>query len=131
MQLWESASDTEARVFKAISLFLGQFPHLMSFLFDPQEPKLRGTPDALLAQARGLSSGELILIKLTLDLWSEQGHLRVLELFSLDADIFMQVLEAVKSLGPRPSPLLARLFDESTQTECRQFCLDEDLQSGA
>jgi hypothetical protein len=69
---------------------------LLELLFDLDRPRLRQPPEQLLQTARGLSSGDYTLVKLAVDIWCEQGEIRVHELFRLEQDDFIR---ALRSLG--------------------------------
>ncbi len=98
MKCWNTACLSEKKQFDAISLILSQSPHLLSFLFDPNQPQLKDSPDRLLLAARGLCSSEYLLLRLALDLWCEQGQVKIHELFNLEPEVFAVILQALKGL---------------------------------
>jgi hypothetical protein len=102
MKCWETACAAEKKQFKAISMCLGHNPQLLDFLFDPNYPKLRKSPDSLLQDARGLCSGDYLLVKLGLEIWCGDGYLHVSELFDAEPAIFAMILAALASLAPKP-----------------------------
>jgi hypothetical protein len=99
---WKSSRQSERQVLSAAIELFSDHPHLLRFTFDQNEAKLRADPEALLQQAQSLSSGELLLVKLAMDLWNGSGEVRILELINgLDAHNFNRALGAIKSLGPQ------------------------------
>jgi hypothetical protein len=104
MQSWVRASVTEQRQFEAILGFLQYSPHLIKFVFNSKVPRLRLSPEKLLKEARGLCSGDRVLVKLAIELWCCEGDIRVHELFDAEPEVFRQILKSFSLLAPRPSP---------------------------
>jgi hypothetical protein len=96
VECWSVAGAGEKRQFEAIRILMAGSPQLVEFLFDPGLPRLRQSPEQIVRNARGLSSGEYILVKLAVDIWCEQGQLLVSQLFELDSDNFNRALRALK-----------------------------------
>lgn len=85
--------------YEAIRIIFTKHSNLLNFLFDPIKPELRVSPECLLNQSKGYSSGEKILIKTALDVWNESGDTRISELLNtLDDDNFSNVLLALSKL---------------------------------
>ena len=95
MQTWKNASQGDLRLFNKISVLLSSHPQLINFLFDKKEARLSASPDVLLNQAQGLSSGEQVLLKLSIDLWCGQGGCLVSELFDFEHFIMPKLLRAL------------------------------------
>ena len=95
MAHWKTASRDDKKRLTAISMILKNCPGLVDQIFDPNEPNLRTSPQALL---RGRSSGEKVLIGIALDLWNESVGVRVLELDALDLDNLQSVFSALNHL---------------------------------
>jgi hypothetical protein len=95
METWKNAGAGDLHLFKRVSTLLGKDPRLVNFLFSKESAKLRLPPDELIAKARSLSSGELVLIKLAIDLWCGQGHCLVSELFDYESLIMPRLLRAL------------------------------------
>ncbi len=98
MECWSETPSNELRQFRAISILMNKSPHLLGFVFHPSQPQLRLPPAELLRAAQGFSSGDYVLIKLAVDLWCEQGHVFIHELFNLDCVNFDLALKALKFL---------------------------------
>lgn len=79
---------------------MSQSPQLLKFLFHPEIPQLRLPPEELLREALGFSSGDLILVRIAIDLWCEQGNLPLHQVFGLDSLNFKLTLQALEVLGP-------------------------------
>ena len=70
--------------------------YLLEFFFDSKEIKISREPLEMLKQARGFSSGEQILIRVALDIWSGSGNTKVWSLLeSLDDQSLVNVLKAL------------------------------------
>lgn len=99
MICWQNATCGEKKQLEAIQTFLGQSPHLMDFLFDSELPKLNDSPERLLTAARGLPSGDFLLVRLALNLWSEAADVQVHEIFNLEPESFAHVMRAFMVLN--------------------------------
>jgi hypothetical protein len=99
MVQWERATKTDRRVYRAVSLVLTKHPYLLKFLFDPVEPRLRLAPEELLRESAHMSSGEDLLVRVALDLWSGSGDAHVWELIEiLDNENLLNVAQALRFL---------------------------------
>jgi hypothetical protein len=99
---WESVGKTELKLLEAIRILFSQHPYLLEFLFDPLEPKLRLAPEELLEDGYGLSSGEDVLVRVGMDIWSGSGDARIWELMEiLDDQNMKNVLLALEYLGTK------------------------------
>ena len=95
MQTWKNASQGDLRLYNKISVLLSSHPQLINFLFDKSEARLNAAPGVLLNRAKGLSSGERVLLKLSIDLWCGQGGCLVSELFDYEQFIMPKLLKAL------------------------------------
>ena len=99
MQLWQSANQHERLQWDVISRVFRNDQYLMGFFFDPNKPRARLAPVELLREARDLSSGEELLVKVALDIWSGAGNAKIWQLIErLDESNFCAVLEALAYL---------------------------------
>jgi hypothetical protein len=104
MDRLKNAGKVEQKLFTAINYFLCRHPKLLDFVFDPKKPRLRKPPEKLLIEGRYLSSGEYLMVRVAMDLWSGSGNAKVYELIeNLDPENFKRVLKAIIDLGPKPS----------------------------
>lgn len=80
--------------------------NLLPFLFYTEAATLRHYPDVLMTQAKCLSSGEFVLIRLALDIWNDSGGVRISELLNrLDSTNFQNAMSALRYVGPKePDP---------------------------
>ena len=99
MICWQNASRGEQKQLAAISIFLSHSPHLVDFLFNPAVPKLNDSPDELVARARGLSSGDFLLVRLALNLWCCGGGLEVHEIFEAEPEVLGSIFRALALLA--------------------------------
>jgi hypothetical protein len=102
MKSWTSASTSEMKQFEAIAIFLKDSPRLLEFLFDPDSPRLNGSPEDLLDAARGFCSGDYLLVRLALELWCCEGFVSVHELLDAEPEVLALVLQAFRHLAPKP-----------------------------
>lgn len=102
MKCWPKVGRVERKLFEAISHIFKSYPYLLDFLFDPDVAKIRALPEELISQSESLSSGEDLLVRVALDLWSGGGNACVWELIEiLDEQNFNNVLEALSKLRPK------------------------------
>lgn len=97
MECWTQVTRSDRRLFKIISTLVGNESRILTFLFDTQFPRLRGPADEIIKSARGMSSGDYLLVKLAVELWCEQGQIPVHELLSFDEPFFSRALTALAS----------------------------------
>ena len=73
MKIDISSENLPSARHEAISLLLANDPQFLDFLFTANRKSLAASPADLLACMRGFSSGQQLLIRLALDIWSESG----------------------------------------------------------
>src|ERR1700722_5325782 len=96
----KTETKTDQRLLEVIGHMFCKHLYLLDFFFDPNEPRLRRLPEELLKESAVMSSGEDLLVRLALDLWSGSGDARVWELIEiLDEENFIYVLRALYELG--------------------------------
>jgi len=96
MKSWKNASESDRKTYESISQVFFSYPYLLNNFFDKDKPKIRLQSEKMLEQASGLSSGEFVLIKVALDIWSGSGNAYVWELVeTLDKQNFYSVLTAL------------------------------------
>ena len=96
---WENATKTDARLLKCISQVFAKHPYLLKFLFEPDRPRLRLIAEDLLTESRDMSSGEDLLVRVALDLWSGSGEAHVWELIEiLDDQNLLNVVGGIRFL---------------------------------
>lgn len=85
---------------QAISLLLANDPWLLRLLFDDDPVRLSAPPDSILKETKGLSSGQQLLIRIALDIWSGDGHAKLWDIVSVLDGIrfegFMLALECLR-----------------------------------
>lgn len=99
MECWKNADSFERKVFSIVQELMADQPMLLSFLFDLDFPRLRYPADELLRRAQALSSGERVLVRLSVDIWCEGAQLTVNELFGLDQKNLHKALHAIAKLS--------------------------------
>jgi hypothetical protein len=99
MICWQKATRGEKKQLEAISIFLRHSPHLVDFLFDPVVAKLNDSPEQLLSAARGLASGDFLLVRLALNLWCGSGGIEVHELFDAEPEVLTSILKSFAILA--------------------------------
>ena len=75
--------------FQSIELLLSKHPKILAELFDSHQARLKASADLILDQCRGFSSGEILLLRICLDLWNGSGNVKLCEIWNtLDSDNF-------------------------------------------
>lgn len=99
---WETATVGERMLLQAMERLFKNHHELLTFVFDPSQPKLRRAPTTLLAETQALSSGEAVLVRVALDLWNQTGEVSLYEIIErLDYENFEAVTAALRMLGPK------------------------------
>jgi hypothetical protein len=110
---WSSSSLVDSHRLIAIYQLLGGDDRLLKFIFDLRSPKLRLPPEALFAEAAGLSHGERLLVQAGIDLWCGQGRLNFAEaLETWDEENTTRFIRAVCHLAEVRTPVLHALIDD-------------------
>ena len=100
---WQGTGRSERRMMESLNLIFAGHSKLLEFLFEPDRPRLRQAPEILLDQASGYSSGESILIRVALDLWSGSGDVLLWEIIEkLDERTFAGVIAGLGYLREIP-----------------------------
>jgi hypothetical protein len=92
---WKNACNGDQKRLQGISMILAKHPWFIDEIFHPTEPSLKASPQKLLS---GRSSGEKVLIRLSIDAWNGQGKASVIDLHTLDDENFANVITALKYL---------------------------------
>jgi hypothetical protein len=96
MLLWKDCTQEEHRLAEIMYLLFKSYPALEKFLFQSRVPRLNEPPDVLLNQAGCFSSGEQILIRVALDLWSGEGGTKLSDIIHrLDDNNFTNVMAGI------------------------------------
>ncbi len=78
----------------AINIILKKYPKIKKYLF--VNDKLRVSSNILISESRYMSSGEQVIVKISLDLWDSSGNTLFRDIYQvLDSANYMNVLEAV------------------------------------
>ena len=84
---------------ETLNIIFAGHSKLLQFLFDNESARLREEPEFLLAWARGFSSGEQILVRIGLDLWSGSGDVKLWHIIeSLDDVTYVNLLLGLRHL---------------------------------
>ena len=99
---WKRPRVFEQELLIAMTKLFAAHENLMTFVFEREEPGLRNHPDILIEQAKGMSSGEYVLVRLALDIWNDSGGVQISELINrLDATNFENAMAALRYVGPK------------------------------
>jgi hypothetical protein len=107
---WKDASADELMLLEMISKLLDDNEQLLTFIFEPTLPKLRKRAGVLKEDSWKFSSGEALLIRVALDIWSGSGHVQLWELIEgwrpkdwrRFIPVIMELGEAAKETAPTP-----------------------------
>lgn len=98
---WQGAGRHERRMQEVLNLIFQNHPQFLEFLFDRERARLRLEPEELLMEAGAFSTGERILIRVALDLWSGKGDVHLWDLVErLDDENYQNVLAGLRHLRP-------------------------------
>jgi len=95
---WKKASKGDLKRLQAIEMILARYSYLLEQIFSATDPCLLGSPQGLM---RARSSGEKVLIGISLDLWNSSAGIKILDLNNLDDENFENVFSALKFLRAR------------------------------
>ncbi len=99
MKTWKSATLSDLQTYESISKVFQQHCYLLDIFFEKEKPRIRARSEKMLKQVSDFSHGEIILIKIALDIWSGSGNAFVWEMIEfLDQQDFFNVLNALASL---------------------------------
>ena len=97
---WKNACVSDLRRLNIIKILLKNHVKLLTYLFDKRAPRLNASSEEL--KNNGFSQGEKVLIELALDIWSNEGGSKVMEItHGLDYQNFkrsLHVLTLLRSL---------------------------------
>lgn len=96
---WKGASEGDLRLLKAIKIVMEGHEKLINFMFHPEKARLVTSSDIILKHAACFSTGEVILIKIVLDIWDNSGKALLKEMFeTLDYKKINQISQVMASL---------------------------------
>lgn len=96
VKTWEHASASDCLLGEAISIALLNHENILEFVLDSRVPRLRHGPDKLLQLSKSFSSGEQLLVRVALDIWSGSGDAKIAQLIeNLDEDNLYNVLNGL------------------------------------
>jgi len=80
---------------KCISLVLKSYPEILKFIFKKDKPQLSMSPEKILDELSYLSSGEMALTRVALDIWNGDGNANYSSLvYELSEQNFKRVVVA-------------------------------------
>src|SRR4051794_32454833 len=98
METWREVTVSERRQYDLIALIFSNHPKLLEFFFEKNQARLSLPPEAMLKELGCFSSGEQVLLRVALDMWSGSGNAFVWQLIeTLDHDTFYKVLKALNN----------------------------------
>ncbi len=96
MKSWVEPGEHEVRLYEAISKVFLNHQYLLRGFFEERQPRISLAPEEMIQQSAGFSDGEIVLIKIALDIWSGSGNACVWELLEvLDKGNFLNVLKGM------------------------------------
>ena len=96
---WKSASQAELKLLRSIFLLVGGEPRLLTFLFEPDEPRIRKRAGVLREEAWAFSAGEQLQVRAALDIWCGAGHVQLWELIETwDNESWAKFIRAIGEL---------------------------------
>ena len=99
MLCWENPGRGGQRLMEVMNLTFQNHPQLLGFLFESDRPKLRHEASTLIREAGAFSTGEKILIRIALNLWSGHGSVCLWDIIEkLDQEDYQQVVLGLQYL---------------------------------
>jgi len=96
MESWKSSRDYDRRVYAGICKVFRNHEYLIESLFKKSQAKLSQRPDLIIAKSAAYSDGEILLIKVALDMWSGSGDAFVWQILeTLDRRTFINVIDGL------------------------------------
>lgn len=96
MDVWISADDSDKQIFNSINILFSKHPYLLKFFFDSNKPRIKLEPIEMIRASYGMSSGEQLLIKIALYIWSGSGNAKVYQILeTLDEGNFTNTINAL------------------------------------
>lgn len=93
---WKNAQAGCIGRFRIIEKLLREHPELVTWLFKDDAPEMFASAEVVKARAGAFSSGQLIMIKLALDIWFNGTHSNVFDIARrLDGENFVAAMEAI------------------------------------
>lgn len=114
---WRAASEYELKQYQSIHSFLSHRTHLVHYLFHQELPILNHPPDKVITDSEDFCTSDKILIRVALQLWCDHGKICITELFCLDGEVFLKVLNAIEDLGPKPCSWHSKLISIASKEE--------------
>lgn len=87
-------------IYKIISLVLGHNVNLINLVLNKNKTRLRDQPEVILEKNLFLSSGEIVLLKVAIDLWSGTSFSSLYDLiYTLDRRNFENIMHAIRIMS--------------------------------
>lgn len=97
--VWEKTSSSDQKLYRAISIVFDSRVELMDLFFHPSYPQLSASPDKIKKRASALCSGDELLTRVALDIWSESGGISFNEIYQkLDPEQMTRVITVLNFL---------------------------------
>jgi ArsR family metal-binding transcriptional regulator len=101
MLKWKDCGRAHERLGEVMNQIFRNHPKLLDFVFYPDRPELRDEPDVLLQDAGCFSTGEQVLIRIALDLWTGEVEVKLWDMIQrLDQSNYQNVLLGLRILRP-------------------------------
>ncbi len=94
METWKGASQSDRKRYAVIAGALERQPALLRLLFRADRPELSSPPEEISSHVGAFSSGEKILVRVALDIWSGSGDVLLMDLCRLDPQNFRNAITA-------------------------------------
>ncbi len=76
-------SDVDAAFVKAVSCVLADHPKLYAYIFKDGKCELKDTDEKIIYNSGVLSSGEQLLVCISLDLWNGSNNVKFVDVYSV------------------------------------------------
>jgi hypothetical protein len=101
MLKWKNCGRARKRLGDVMELIFHNHPKLLEFLFCLEHAELQDEPEVLLRESGVFSSGEQILVRVGLDLWTGKVEVKLWDIIQrLDQENYQNVLLGLRLLRP-------------------------------
>jgi len=100
---WKNACSSDKKLLYAIARLFRNRAGLLDFFFHSTQSKLSASPEKIRKMARAFCSGDEFLVRLALDIWSQDGGINFNEIYQkVDDDNFYNIIATLGYLRDKP-----------------------------
>mgnify|MGYP003393781428 CR=1 FL=1 len=114
MKSWKNACASDLKTYEGICRVFSNHEYLLDGFFEKAQARLSSTPELMIERTASYSHGEVVLIKVALDIWSGSGNVFVWQILeTLDRETFANVIDGLVFVKHDQQTLIGRIGDFS------------------